>query len=123
MDSHDAVQTESGILEKITRVCVNIVRGTNSNEPETVVDAPAEQQSESDEVETDENQKEQMNSNQTQPESPSEYLRLLSRSESAGDANIIDKLQQNTKKNCVRSLHFNGDQDEEVLSEKISPSK
>lgn len=123
LDSHDAVQTESGILEKITRVCVNIVRGTNSNESETVVDAPVEQQNETDEVETEENQKEQINTSQTQPESPSEYLRLLSRSESAGDANIIDKLQQNTKKNCARSLHFNGDKEEEMQNEKTSPTK
>lgn len=78
--------------------------------------------SDSEEQDNEEINKEQVDVNFSQPESPSEYLRLLSRSESAGDANIIDKLQQNTKKHCSRTLQFNGDQ-EDKGSNKNSPSK
>lgn len=55
-------------------------------------------------------------------DSPSE-CRLLSRSESAGDANIIDKLQSN-KKTCSKSLPFNGEEYSEPFeNENNSPGK
>lgn len=123
LDSHDATHSEPGLLEKLNRI-VNIVRGVNTNESETVDAAiiNAEVQNEVEELETVEN-KEQVQSTFTTPESPSEYLRILSRSESAGDANIIDKLQQNAKKNCARSLQFNGEKEEQIQEDKTSPSK
>lgn len=119
LDSHE---TESGIIDKIYRV-VNIFKGANSTSEQSVVDAVSVSeinpvQSDYEEQENEESIKEQNEINFPQPESPSEYLRLLSRSESAGDANILDKLQQN-KKNCSRTLYFNGDEKDN----KNSPSK
>lgn len=63
---------------------------------------------------------EQLNVNLTPPESPSDYMRLLSRSESANDASIIDKLQQTSRKNCSRSLQFKSNEYEDST---LSPSK
>lgn len=120
LDSHE---TDTGILERISRV-VNIVKGVNNNNTseQSVVDSAGstevlQARSESEEVD----QEEGINVNFS--ESPSEYSRLLSRSESAGDANIIDKLQQNQiKKSCSRALHFNGEP-EPTDENKMSPSK
>ncbi|XP_076260425.1 DENN domain-containing protein Crag isoform X2 [Rhynchophorus ferrugineus] len=54
---------------------------------------------------------------------PSEF-RILSRSESAGDANIIDKLQNTTKKTCSRTLQFQKKNSVDIMeNDKNSPSK
>lgn len=56
----------------------------------------------------------------TPPESPSDNLRILARSESfANDACIVDKLQS-IKKNCSRNLNF---QEEPEEGSRSSPSK
>lgn len=124
LDSHDTAHSETGLLEKLNRI-VSIVRGVNTNDSETVVDAGiinSDNMQEVDELESDTIEEEVQNTF-TPPESPSEYLRLLSRSESAGDANIIDKLQQNTKKNCSRSLQFSNEKNKQIDMDKTSPSK
>ncbi|XP_056633032.1 DENN domain-containing protein Crag isoform X2 [Diorhabda sublineata] len=61
------------------------------------------------------------------PDSPSEH-RLLSRSESAADANLIDQVQINNKKSCSKVLQFNNGTDEKEEPEerengKTSPGK
>lgn len=122
LDSHDAPHSETGLLERFNRF-VNIVRGGTTNEAETVDAGIINNESQYiEDLEADSN-KDEVQNTFTPPESPSEYLRLLSRSESAGDANIIDKLQQNTKKNCSRSLQFHGEAKEECDTDKTSPSK
>lgn len=56
----------------------------------------------------------------TPPESPSDNLRILARSESfANDACILDKLQS-IKKSCSRNLAF---QEEPEEGSRSSPSK
>lgn len=105
LDSHEAVQNDNSLLNRFRKVA-NIVRGSLNGSEQSVKDVV--EQSEED-IPTD---------NFPTPGSPSE-CRLLSRSESAGDANIIDKLQQNKKK-CSRTLQFNGEFDEGA---KQSPGK
>ncbi|XP_072394333.1 DENN domain-containing protein Crag isoform X1 [Diabrotica undecimpunctata] len=62
------------------------------------------------------------------PDSPSEY-RLLSRSESAADANLLDQIQANNKRSCSKALNFNNngtDEKEEIEygdNENNSPGK
>ncbi|XP_031337524.1 DENN domain-containing protein Crag-like isoform X3 [Photinus pyralis] len=131
LDSHEAVQSETSLLDKFRNHFASIVRGGSSNLPEqNVTDSTVSSagllissQNECDEEVTDitEEQMDQLEVNLTPPESPSEYLRLLSRSESANDASIIDKLQQTSRKNCSRALHFD---DEEVDDpSKTTPTK
>lgn len=94
LDSHE----DNSLLNKFKKM-TNIVKGSLNSSEQSVKDVV---QSE-DEIE-EENEK---INNFTPPGSPSE-CRILSRSESAGDANIIDKIQQN-KKSCSRTLNFNGE--------------
>lgn len=129
LDSHETVQTESSVLEKFRSKVASIVKGGILTDCEpTVTDSIVtttttaatttveEEQQECDgDVEEEGSPKITTNNlkiNFTPPESPSEY-RILSRSESAGDANIIDKLQQNNRKNCSRALTFSNDQQNE----------
>lgn len=123
LDSHDI---EPGNFDRISRGVANIVKGVSHNPSEqSVVDAVEstdiiDVQNESEENDVKENS--ELNVNLKKPESPSEYSRLLSRSESAGDANIIDKLQQTSKKMCSRVLQFNGGVSNEDMK-KSSPTK
>ncbi|VEN57099.1 unnamed protein product [Callosobruchus maculatus] len=114
---------EDSLLDKFRKVA-NIVKGSLNGLEQ--VDGAGETE---DEQETDDNKKELVengggDSGFVGKESPSEY-RLLSRSESAGDANIIDKLQHNNKAPCSKSLHFNGFKidREDSENEKGSPAK
>ncbi|XP_064212569.1 DENN domain-containing protein Crag isoform X3 [Tribolium castaneum] len=113
LDSHEAVQTENSLLNKFRKAAANIVKGSLNGSAQSVKDVVEEEvvESQPEEPET------KLNNHFTPPGSPSE-CRILSRSESAGDANIIDKLQQN-KKNCSRTLDFNGEEE----SGKQSPGK
>lgn len=62
-----------------------------------------------------------LNMSLTPPESPSENLRVLARSESfANDARILDKLQS-IRKPCARNLQFEEEEAED--GSKSSPSK
>lgn len=121
LDSHETVQSE-GIFDKFRTHIASIVKGANTNGSATSeLDSGVTQINlDSDEVDPGDTTEEPI---KVQPESPSEYLRILSRSESAGDANIIDKLQQNNKKNCSRSLQFNGEKENEQVDNKDSPTK
>ena len=110
LDSHEAVQTDNSLLNKFRKMTNIIVKSSLNGSEQSVKDVV--EQSEDEIVE-------KLNSHFTPPGSPSE-CRILSRSESAGDANIIDKLQQN-KKNCSRTLNFNGESNED--SGKHSPGK
>ncbi|CAH1134526.1 unnamed protein product [Ceutorhynchus assimilis] len=113
LDSHEGSNTESSLFDRFKRVVANsIVKGSVKElaEPEEP-DGPTNE----------------VNDNKVEifaQKSPSEF-RILSRSESACDANLIDKLQSTNKKTCSRNLHFdqnkNGDLNEET--EKISPTK
>lgn len=111
-----------GIFDKFRTHIASIVKGANSNgSTASEIDSGVTQINlDNDEVDPVDAPEEQI---KVQPESPSEYLRILSRSESAGDANIIDKLQQNNKKNCSRSLQFNGGKENEAVDHKESPTK
>lgn len=115
LDSHEAVQSDNSFLNKFRKVAANIVKGSLNGSEQSVKDIV--EQSEEETVENPTDETEEKLNHFTPPGSPSE-CRILSRSESAGDANIIDKLQQN-KKNCSRTLDFNGDGD----SGKQSPGK
>lgn len=96
LDSHDAP-----VLVKLGN---NIVRDNISNG----TDDDTEDMNENDDGKV---------KNLITPESPE--CRILSRMESAGDANILDKLN---KKNCSRSLLFNGEQNGRI-SAKNSPKR
>lgn len=130
LDSHETVQAESSVLEKFRSKVASIVKGGNLSDcDQSVTDSivttvEEEQQQEACEEEEECSPKMSPNNlkiNFTPPESPSEY-RILSRSESAGDANIIDKLQQNNRKNCSRVLNFNGSEQAED-GDRNSPGK
>ncbi|KAF5279524.1 hypothetical protein FQR65_LT03346 [Abscondita terminalis] len=133
LDSHETVHNEVSLLDKFRNHFASIVRGGSANLPEqSVTDSTASNadllvSSQNEECEEDvpeipeEEQIDQMEETLAPPESPSEYLRLLSRSESANDASIIDKLQQNSRKNCSRMLQFNGEEAEDPT--KTSPTK
>lgn len=129
LDSHEAVHSETSLLDKFRNHVASIVRGGSASVSEqSVTDSAVSSagllisgQTECEDVDTAESSEEQLNMNLTPPESPSEYLRLLSRSESANDASIIDKLQQNSRKNCSRVLQFNGEETDDPT--KTSPSK
>lgn len=127
LDSHETVQAESSVLEKFRSKVASIVKGGNLTDCEesvvidTAVTTVEEVQQECEIDEEEETKANNLKINFTPPESPSEY-RILSRSESAGDANIIDKLQQNNRKNCSRVLDFNcGEQVED--GDRNSPGK
>ncbi|KAK4881396.1 hypothetical protein RN001_004715 [Aquatica leii] len=119
------------LLDKFRNHFASIVRGGGTNLPEQNVTDSAvsstdllissQNDCEEDTAEITEEQLDQMEEALAPPESPSEYLRLLSRSESANDASIIDKLQQNSRKNCSRVLQFNGEEGEDPS--KTSPTK
>lgn len=119
LDSHEAVQNETNILDKFRTKVASIVRGSLSMECDhSVTDSgvsAVEEEGEEEECNNKSNESVQNNISFTPPESPSEY-RILSRSESAGDANIIDKLQNNSRKACSRSLHFTDEYDEQNRS-------
>lgn len=125
LDSHETVQAESSVLEKFRSKVASIVKGGNPSDCEqSVPDSGVAEP-----VEEEQPQEEESNAspnnlklNFTPPESPSEY-RILSRSESAGDANIIDKLQQNGRKGCSRVLNFNGGSDPVEEGGRNSPGK
>lgn len=121
LDSHEAISSE-GIFDRFRTHISSIVKGANANGSSTTeIDSGVTQiNADSDEVDPGDPAEEPL---KLQPESPSEYLRILSRSESAGDANIIDKLQQNNKKNCSRSLQFNGEKEQDPKEHKESPTK
>lgn len=123
LDSHEAVREDSSILEKFRRVA-SIVRGS-LNGLEHVDNVENVDNVDSNEEKSNtiiENQKTK-NFNTSTDGTP-EY-RLLSRSESAGDANIIDKLQSSGIKSCAKSLPFNEGYTEPETedNEKDSPSK
>ncbi|XP_022900538.2 DENN domain-containing protein Crag isoform X1 [Onthophagus taurus] len=126
LDSHEATPSE-GFFEKFRHQIVNIVKGNVTNEADSSeVDSAVVNHSvleQEDDLENVPEEEEEETIKLVQPESPSEYLRMLSRSESAGDANIIDKLQQNSKKNCARVLQFNGEGDQNCDDLKESPTK
>lgn len=113
LDSHEALPVDNSFLNKFRKVA-NIVKnnlnGSNQSMPDLVEKT---EQEEGQNGSNEEEDAEEVGENQFVPpphqRSPSE-CRMLSRSESAGDANIIDKLQQNNnnKKNCARTLTFNG---------------
>nr|CAH7749959.1 unnamed protein product [Callosobruchus chinensis] len=120
---NDTTIREDSILDKFRKVA-NIVKGSLNGLEQ--VDGAGETE---DEQEAEDNKKELVengggDSGFVGKESPSEY-RLLSRSESAGDANIIDKLQNNKKAPCSKSLQFNGFKldREDSENEKGSPAK
>lgn len=124
LDSHEAVHTETSLLDKFRNHVASIVRGSFSEQ--SVTDSAVTSagllisgQNDCEDLDATETN-EELNMNLTPPESPSEYLRLLSRSESANDASIIDKLQQSSRKICSRELQFNGEEDD---VNKTSPSK
>lgn len=123
LDSHETVQTESSVLEKFRSKVASIVKGGNLSDCEqTVTDSPVTTVEEEEEEQQEcKEESKNFKINFTPPESPSEY-RILSRSESAGDANIIDKLQQNNRKNCSRVLNFNGN-DHIEEGDRNSPGK
>jgi pentatricopeptide repeat protein len=119
LDSHEAVQPNNSLFTKFRKVA-NIVKGSLNGSEQSVKDVVEQSEDEIAETNSAEDVvEEKLNNHFTPPGSPSE-CRILSRSESAGDANIIDKLQQN-KKNCSRTLNFNGESTEE--SGKQSPGK
>ncbi|XP_025833553.1 C-myc promoter-binding protein isoform X2 [Agrilus planipennis] len=133
LDSHEAVQTEASLFDRLRTHVANIVRGVeNTTAEKTGNNAPLEITNEIEEdvvtngLETVASEEDLKSASLPIPSSPSEYMRLLSRSESANDANILDKLQQNNKKSCSRNLQFDGNDDEQDQDDdpnKLSPSK
>ncbi|KAF5299327.1 hypothetical protein FQA39_LY02500 [Lamprigera yunnana] len=131
LDSHETVHTEISLLDKFRNHFASIVRGGSADLPEQNITDSAgsnadllissQNDCEEEAPEVSEEQLDQLDDNLLPPESPSEYLRLLSRSESANDASIIDKLQQNSRKNCSRVLQFNGEEAHDPT--KTSPTK
>lgn len=107
LDSHEGNPTEGSLLDRFRRVASSIVKGSvkETEEPDG-------------QVATDEQEKTLLKQN-----SPSE-CRILSRSESGGDANLIDKFQNTTKK-CSRNLQFEANKNGEVFpeNETNSPTK
>lgn len=119
LDSHEAIREDS-ILERFKRVA-SIVRGslTSLEQVENVDTTDSNEEKSDTAVETHKTNNFN-NSNEVAPE-----YRLLSRSESAGDANIIDKLQNSNIKSCSKALPFSGgyaEPDPEEI-ENLSPSK
>ncbi|XP_050303114.1 DENN domain-containing protein Crag isoform X2 [Anthonomus grandis grandis] len=119
LDSHEGNSTEGSLLDRFRRVANSIVKGSVKELAEAEeLDGPiVEQEAEEEEEEKGGSQ------GLFAPNSPSE-CRILSRSESAGDANLIDKLQS-TKKTCSRNLQFEKNKNGEVITEndKNSPTK
>lgn len=102
LDSHEAVPGDS-FMDKFKKVA-SIVRGSLNGLEQTAVE-PTDV---TDVGDNNDDQQTDVTEGETEdykvPDSPSEY-RLLSRSESGNDANLIDKLQN--RKQCSRSLQFN----------------
>ncbi|XP_018574425.1 DENN domain-containing protein 4C isoform X2 [Anoplophora glabripennis] len=122
LDSHEAIKEDNSLLDKFRKVA-SIVKGSLNNLEQSVPDTGVNHENEiNSEEKCSEKEEEKLANNYISPDSPSES-RLLSRSESAGDANIIDKLQNNTKKACSRALQFNGNEGKFVESGKNSPAK
>lgn len=121
LDSHEAIKEDNSLLEKFRKVA-SIVKGSLNNLEHASPDSGGNLENETGDGEkSGEKVEEKIASNYISPDSPSE-CRLLSRSESAGDANIIDKLQNN-KKACSRALQFNGDEEKFMENGKNSPAK
>ncbi|XP_065156643.1 DENN domain-containing protein Crag isoform X3 [Atheta coriaria] len=124
LDSHEAVPVTDGVFDKICTRVVSIVKGSASNGSEQTDSGVSSRDTEGDEGDFQE-PIEDIHITFTPPESPAEYVRVLSRSESAGDALILDKLQQSNKK-CSRLLQFEEEDDGENQDEendKISITK
>lgn len=122
LDSHEAIKEDNSLLDKFRKVA-SIVKGSLNNLEQTAPDSVGNMDNEVDgEEKSNEKAEEKLANNYISPDSPSE-CRLLSRSESAGDANIIDKLQNNNKKACSRALQFNGNDGKFTESGKNSPAK
>ena len=120
LDSHEAASSE-GIFDKFRTHVANIVKGFGVNGSEPTENPP--QLTDVDEIDIGDSEEAPVNVNVGKSDSPSEYLRILSRSESGGDADIIDKVQQNNKKNCSRILQFNGNDDQILENAKDFPTK
>lgn len=124
MDSHEAIHSDSSLLDKFRNHVASIVRRGSVNAPEqTATDSTVSNndlQVDCEDIDVTEVNEEPIDVTLTPPESPSEYLRLLSRSESANDAKILDKLEQSARKNCSRTLQFNNEDIDELSK---SPSK
>ncbi|KAJ8974260.1 hypothetical protein NQ317_008267 [Molorchus minor] len=95
LDSHEAIREDNNLLDKFRKVA-SIVKGSFNGLEQTVVDGGENIEDENFEEEASQSVEKKVVAYYISPDSPSEY-RLLSRSESAGDANIIDKLQNNKK--------------------------
>lgn len=111
LDSHETgTAGDLGPFDKLRSKVTSIVRPGNT-EVEAVVASP-------DDLKTSAAER-ALNMSLTPPESPSENLRVLARSESfANDAGILEKLQ--SIKKCARSLEFQEDIED---ASKVSPTK
>ncbi|KAL1505338.1 hypothetical protein ABEB36_004927 [Hypothenemus hampei] len=118
LDSHEFVSTDASLLDKFRRVANSIiVKGAvkelveDGNEVDGTTTLPS--------VETEE---EKLDPPLYNKNSPSE-CRILSRSESAGDANLIDKLQNTTKKNPCSKTLFEQEKPAYEENDNVSPTK
>lgn len=118
LDSHEAVREDS-IFERFRRVA-SIVRGS-LNGLEQVDTADNTDNTDSNEEPANEEVEHQKTNNFNASTEGTPENRLLSRSESAGDANIIDKLQNSGIKTCSKALSFSEPETEE--NDNCSPSK
>ncbi|CAH1118858.1 unnamed protein product [Phaedon cochleariae] len=122
LDSHEAIREDNNYL---LRRGTSIIKGSLNGLEEVdgvdgVVEDSVDQNCDREKSKVEAN--DQINSKFVSPDSPSEY-RLLSRSESAADANLIDKIQINNKKSCSKSLRFNGDGEIVMENGNNSPGK
>lgn len=116
LDSHEAIRDDNSIFEAFRRAASSIVRGS-LNGLEQVDSSENINNTDS----NDETLRTVVEHHKSIMEGTSEY-RLLSRSESAGDANIIDKLQNSGIKS--KSLPFSeGFMEPEPEENENSPSK
>ncbi|KAG5889364.1 hypothetical protein JTB14_009157 [Gonioctena quinquepunctata] len=119
LDSHEAIREDNTVL---LRRGTSIIKGS-LNGLEEVDSLEAKGSEICDEEESVVIKEVQIEKKFVTPDSPSEY-RLLSRSESAADANLIDQIQINSKKNCSKALQFtNEDQADAAENGKNSPAK
>nr|XP_023017327.1 DENN domain-containing protein 4C isoform X2 [Leptinotarsa decemlineata] len=118
LDSHEAIKEDSAYL---LRRGTSIIKGSlNGLEEVDGLEAKENEICDKEPVTHDEGQIEKKF---LTPDSPSEY-RLLSRSESAADANLIDQIQIGNKKNCSKALQFSNREPTEIVENgKNSPSK
>lgn len=124
LDSHEAIREDNNsLLERFRRVA-SIVRGSlNGLEQAGSIENIDNVDSNEDKPITIVEHQKPSHFNTSTESAPEN--RLLSRSESAGDANIIDKLQNSSIKTCSKSLLFSeGDTEPEAEeNENNSPSK